>query len=663
MSAPQVKTRPQGAPTAGTKSNDNPKPKGLPAPHRLDPTPDIKTGATKRQTTSKAKTRKIIDTAQDVQIVDLAKLHISELNMRHGTPNPDIADIYPSILATGVNQSLLVRKEGKGFGVIAGRRRWFGLTRKAEETGKSVTAPCIVMASGDDIAAREASLLENVARLPSTELEQYSAFKSLSEEGATAADIAATFGLTELRVRRVLALVNVHPDILALYEADKLGRESLRYMTMATAEQQAAWLKLWHSEDYAPQHGYLKEWLAGGTPIATRSALFDLDSYSGNITADLFGREEGCGYFQDADLFWEYQNRAIADRVRVLKDDGWNSVSVMDRGESLDTWDFGSRDKDAGGKVFIEVGHDGSVRIREGLLAKKDIKRIDAILGTGDGNDGAAKAATAKPEMSGPVTEYVRLHRHAATTATLLNHPSVALRLVVTHMLVGSYRWTVEPQKTTSRKESTTDSVAQSQGAVRVAKERQAVFDLLGLTAPEAYYGTPSRLATNDFAQVFASLLTQDDVTVMRVLTMAMSQTLCADEDIVEAVALAIKPDMPTLWTPDNAFFDILRDKRVINAMVSEIGGKRMADSMVSETGMKQKTALRNRMEASVVGKDAAKPDWSPRWMQTVPIHYLDRSTCPPASAAASLAKHFSGSEHGTKSKPKSKKTVKASAA
>jgi len=189
-----------------------------------------------------------------------------------------------------------------------------------------------------------------------------------------------------------------------------------------------------------------------------------------------------------------------------------------------------------------------------------------------------------------------------------------------------------------------------------VAEERQAVFDLLGLTEPEGYYGTPSCLAANNFAQVFASLLTQDDGTVMRVMTLAMSLTLCADEDVVEAVAAAVQPDMDNLWTPDDAFFDILRDKRVINAMLKDIGGKRFADSLISETGTKQKTALRNRLDPKVVGTDVATPDWRPRWMQSVPTHYLDRATCPPAEAAARVQKHFAPLIVADKSKAGKKK-------
>ena len=624
MTAPQVKTRPQHAAKPAAKARPTAKltrktkPKRKPQPPRLEAPKGHKT----------------------IQMIDLSDLHVSTLNMRHGEDAPDISDLYPSVLESGINQSLLVRKEGKGYGVIAGRRRLFALRCKAEETGASLSAPCLVMQSGDDVAAMEASLLENVARLPSTEMEQLAAFKALADAGETAEGIATTFGLTALRVKRVLALANVHADILALYAAEEISHRSLRYMTMATAEQQAAWLDLWRGDDYAPQESYLKDWLTGGASIETSAALFSLADYPGNITSDLFGREEGSGYFQDADLFWEHQNRAIAAKADALRADGWGNVTVLERGESLPSWDYGKRTKEAGGHVFIEVGHDGSVTVRDGLLHKRDIARIDAIVRPNDTSAKAA-AAMAKPEMSGPVAEYVRLHRHAIVSASLLDAPGVALRVAVAHMLVGSDRWTCEPTKTTSRKESTTESVAASVSSVRLAEERQTIFDSLGMTEEAPCYGEPKCLAKSDFATVFASLLTQDDATVMRVLALAMSQTLSSDEAVVEAVCMATGPDMDALWSPDDAFFDILRDKRVLNAMLREIGGKRLADSMVSEPGTKQKTALRNRIAGVGVTPKEAKPDWRPRWMQTRPGWYLERRTCPPAQGAAEVAKAF----------------------
>ena len=119
---------------------------------------------------------------QQTRFLSIDDMHVSRLNMRHGKKAPNIDDIYPSVLKRGVQQSLLVRKEGKGWGVIAGRRRFFALKKKAKATGEAVKAPCLIMQSGDVKAAREASLLENVARLPASTTERFAAFKDLADD-------------------------------------------------------------------------------------------------------------------------------------------------------------------------------------------------------------------------------------------------------------------------------------------------------------------------------------------------------------------------------------------------------------------------------------------------------------------------------------------------
>ena len=134
--------------------------------------------------------------------IPLNELRISKLNMRHGRKKPDVSDILPSIKAGGIRQTLLVRREGKHYGVIAGRRRFFALQAIAKETGETPLVPCAIMSEKDAASAIEASVIENVGRLPATEMEQYTAFKRLHEEGRAVDDIAAYFGVTELLVRR-----------------------------------------------------------------------------------------------------------------------------------------------------------------------------------------------------------------------------------------------------------------------------------------------------------------------------------------------------------------------------------------------------------------------------------------------------------------------------
>jgi ParB/RepB/Spo0J family partition protein len=178
----------------------------------------------------------------DLIHLPLSALSISKLNMRHGRKAPDVSDILPSIREKGIRQTLLVRREGERYGVIAGRRRFFALQQVAKETGADPLVPCAVMAEDDAASAIEASIIENVARLPATEMEQFTAFRKLHREGRTVEEIAVTFGVTELSVRRVLALAALSAPIRKLYADEAIDRETVRALTLATPAQQAEWL-------------------------------------------------------------------------------------------------------------------------------------------------------------------------------------------------------------------------------------------------------------------------------------------------------------------------------------------------------------------------------------------------------------------------------------
>lgn len=564
--------------------------------------------------------------------IPLEKLSISKLNMRAKDKDPDIFDILPSIRQQGVHQTLLVRPEGDGYGILAGRRRFHALLKVAEETGEHLTAPCGILDTDDDAVAVEASLIENLARLPATELEQFAAFKNLKTTGRSVSEIADYFGVTDLKVKRILALASLKPAILKMYEADEIDVRTIRLLTMASASQQAEWLRLAKDEAQETPTGYwLKSWLVGEEDITTEAALFDVKDYKGSILTDLFGEKS---YFADPDMFWELQNGQIADRVSAYETDGW-SVELMERGERFHDWNYCKRPKEAGGKVFITVGTDGFVKAHEGYLTAEDAKKIQAILTGEEEKSGGAKPST-KPEMSGPLTEYVNLHRHSAIRASLLARPDIALRLSVAHMLVGSNLWRIEAQKTRARKEATTESVAASQGASIFEQERTVIYEMLGISQFDNPYSPNKRLAEGDIVELFVKLLTMDDATVMRVLTFAMAESLQAGGDIVEVTAQTIDVDMATLWSPDDAFFDILRDKKIINAMVAEIAGKSTAKAHLTATGAKQKQIIRNRIDGYGAEADA---DWRPRWMTASPSHYLDKATCPPSGAACRVAK------------------------
>ncbi len=171
----------------------------------------------------------------------------------------------------GVIQSLLVRPNCEGFEVVAGQRRRKACQVIADEDGGFDPLPCIVLEDGDDAKAIEASLAENIARLPMDEVDQYRAFAALKNQGRSIADIAAHFGVTERLVGQRLAIANLHPPILNAYRSGDISAETMRTLTMAGKSQQRAWFKRFRDpKDRAPTGRALKAWLFGGAGVHLR---------------------------------------------------------------------------------------------------------------------------------------------------------------------------------------------------------------------------------------------------------------------------------------------------------------------------------------------------------------------------------------------------------
>lgn len=310
--------------------------------------------------------------------INLSDLKFCPVNVRkHG--GKDVSELVTSIRSLGILQPLLVRKNCEGYEVVAGQRRLAACRLLAEEGVEAVSpVPCAVMEDGDDAAAIEASLAENVARLPMDEIDQYQAFAALIGQGRTVEDIASQFGVSERLVRQRLAIANLTPAILALYRKDEIGGDTMRALTLATKAQQKAWLKLWRDpEGYAPQGRQLRQWLLGGEQIATTTALFPLAEYEGAIVSDLFGDE---AYFADLDAFWTLQMKAVADRADGYRARGWSEVVVMERGEFWSAYEHRKASKKDGAKVFVAIARNGEVAFHEGFLTEADVVRAAGLV-------------------------------------------------------------------------------------------------------------------------------------------------------------------------------------------------------------------------------------------------------------------------------------------
>jgi ParB family chromosome partitioning protein len=569
--------------------------------------------------------------------IDIGKLSVSTLNMRHGKKTPDTSDILPSIRARGVLVPLLVRPNGEpdSFEIVAGRRRYFAAKTVAEEQGEIAPLPCAVMEPGDDAAALEASLLENIARLDPDEMSQHETFVRLTKEGRSVAEIAATFGVTGRMVNQRLALGNLLPKIRDAYRNEEIDAETIRHLTLASKAQQKEWLALFADpEENAPQGCQLKQWLFGGQSVSTKVALFPVADYPGQVVGDLFGEDS---YFVDADLFWQKQNEAIAAKRDALIEAGWSEVVILEPGQHFQSWEHEKTPKKKGGKVFITVSHRGEVEIHESYLSRKEARRRSRGEPADDGDAAAEPVKSARPAMTKSMENYLELHRHAVVRLALLAHPGTALRLLVAHAVAASGHWQVKAEPQRARSEEISASIAASPAQQAFAAEREAI---LALFERPDYQHTVASACGDAYrtAAVFARLLALSDEGVFRVAAFVMAETLAAGSAVVEAVGVNLRVEPCPHWQPDDIFFELARERATVNAMLADIAGKSVADANVTERAKVQKQIIRDFL-AGTNGR--TKVDgWLPGLM-AFPFRLYSDGSCTIAEAANAVADLF----------------------
>ncbi|WP_084690958.1 ParB/RepB/Spo0J family partition protein [Sphingomonas sp. SRS2] len=529
-----------------------------------------------------------------LDFIAIGNIDDSKVNMRHGRKAPEVTDILPTVRKRGIIVPVVVRPaEAEGrFELVAGRRRVHAARLALAEEGADpelARVPAAIMEAGDDAAALEASLIENLARLDPDEVTQWETFVRLVKEGREVDDIAATFGLPEPTIRRVLALGNLLPRIRDLYRAEKIDRTTVRHLTLASKSQQKAWLALFDDPDpYVPTGHQLKAWLFGGQSIAAKVALFDLETYAGATIADLFGDDR---YFADADAFWTAQNAAVEARRTAYIEDGWSDVVVVPPSEHFHSWEYEKAGKRKGGRVYIDVRGNGEVTFHEGYVTRTEARRAER-------GEMAEGEKPQRPELTSTMQTYVDLHRHAAVRAALLDPPGVALRLMVAHAIVGSHLWTVRPEPQSTRNDEVRESVETSRGEAVFDARRRAVLDVLGFSREEP---TVTGGNGDDYgvAGVFLRLLALPDPVIMDVIAVVMGETLAAGSAAVEAVGGEIGVAMADWWQADEALFSLLRDREVLGRIVADVAGETIASANAKEKSKTLKRIVADHLDGA----------------------------------------------------------------
>jgi ParB family transcriptional regulator, chromosome partitioning protein len=277
------------------------------------------------------------DVSKNILVVPLDRLKKSPKNVRKVPhTSADIKAFAASIAAIGMLQYPVVEPEigpkGKPTGnylVNAGEgRRLAQLLRvKRKEIKADEPIRCIL---DTEHSATEISLAENAIRCDMHPADQYEAFAKLhSEEGLSAEDIAARFGVTAAVVRQRLKLGAVSPKLMMLYRKGEMNLDQLS--AFAITEDHERQERVW--KELAPfnrsRHAILHALSEGQVRSDDRRALFigasAYEEAGGSVIRDLFDAKGG-GFFADAELLNRLVGEKLQRHAEKVAAEGWRWV-------------------------------------------------------------------------------------------------------------------------------------------------------------------------------------------------------------------------------------------------------------------------------------------------------------------------------------------------
>jgi ParB family chromosome partitioning protein len=450
--------------------------------------------------------RTIAAAAKNIVFVPLGKLKKSPKNVRK-VPHTkaDIKAFAASIAAIGMLQYPVVEPElgpkGKPTGnylVNAGEgRRLAQLLRvKRKEIKADEPIRCIL---DTEHSATEISLAENAIRCDMHPADQYEAFAKLhSEEGMSAEDIAARFGVTAAVVRQRLKLGAVSPKLRALYRKGDMNLDQLSAFAITEdhERQERVWKEL--PPFNRSRHAILHALSEGQVRSDDRRALFvGTEAYEeagGSIIRDLFDAKGG-GFFADTELLnrlvgeklqrhaekvaaegwrWvvaepELDREACADMRRVFAKPVPLSKAERKRLRKLEARYKALYDKYSDGDVpagdaaklerieaavaalckeeykaqdlalagaFLTLAGDGSVRVERGYVRAEDDPKSKA---KAEQKDNRAKDADGLAPLSEKLVAELTAYRTSALRNELAQHPATALIALVHALALATF--------------------------------------------------------------------------------------------------------------------------------------------------------------------------------------------------------------------------------
>jgi len=188
-------------------------------------------------------------------------------------------------------------------------------------------------------------------------------------------------------------------------------------------------------------------------------------------------------------------------------------------------------------------------------------------------------------------------------------------------MIVGSNLWVVKPEPMKPAKPEISASIAANPAIIAFEVRRRELLSLCGFEEDRSELVRPNG---DDYslASLFSRLLKLPEEDVLRLLALAMAETLASGTAAAEATAMITSATLND-WRPDDTFFDLLAGKDVVQAMLTDIASPAVADGNKSETAKVQKGIIKDFLHGTN-GREH-KMDWLPPYFQFPPKTYSER--------------------------------------
>jgi ParB family chromosome partitioning protein len=168
--------------------------------------------------------------------------------------------------------------------------------------------------------------------MPMHPADQFEAFRDLIDGGASVADVAARFGVSEALVTKRLKLGRVSPVILDAYPNDDIGLDLVQASTISDDHeaQERVWTELpaWNLNPRAIKSALTEDEIPASDKRVKLVGLGAYEAAGGAVRRDLFDPEDG-GYLLDTELLDNLVTKALEEAADQVRGEGWQWVQIV----------------------------------------------------------------------------------------------------------------------------------------------------------------------------------------------------------------------------------------------------------------------------------------------------------------------------------------------